>query len=116
MREYYTLPFRVCPVISGNSHEHRSKRLSTICGVLVCGFFDGAVNYLPTYLQIVDGESPEIASLMMVPMLAGSLITTTTTGFIASHTERVKWMPIAMAGVTAVGFFLMTLMNASTPP
>ncbi len=96
--------------------KNRNFTLCTLCGMLIYGCCDGAVNYLPTYLQIVDKESPEIAGLMMIPMMAGSLITTTATGFIASHTGRVKWMPIAMAAVVAGGFFLMTTMTATTPP
>ena len=83
--------------------------------MLIYGCFDGMVNYMPTYLQIVDHETPEIAGLMMIPMMAGTLITTTATGFIASRTGRVKWMPIAMGAVTAGGFFLMTTLSAASP-
>ncbi len=104
------------PVLPLSLWKNRNFALCTICGMLIYGCFDGAVNYMPTFLQIVDKESPEIAGLMMIPMMAGSLITTTATGFIASHTGRVKWMPIAMAATVAVGFFLMTTMTANTPP
>lgn len=104
------------PVLPLSLWKNRNFTLCTICGMLMYGCFDGAVNYMPTYLQIVDNETPEIAGLMMIPMMAGSLITTTASGFIASHTGRVKWMPIAMAGTVAVGFFLMATMTANTPP
>lgn len=103
------------PVLPLSLWKNRNFALCTICGMLIYGCFDGAVNYMPTYLQIVDKQSPEIAGLMMIPMMAGSLITTTATGFIASHTGRVKWMPIVMAAGVAIGFFLMTTMDANTP-
>lgn len=102
------------PVLPLSLWKNRNFTLCTICGMLIYGCFDGAVNYMPTYLQIVDKQTPEIAGLMMIPMMAGSLITTTVTGFIASHTGRVKWMPIAMTIVVAIGFFLMATMNAGT--
>lgn len=104
------------PVLPLSLWKNRNFALCTICGMLIYGCFDGAVNYLPTYLQIVDKQSPEIAGLMMIPMMAGSLITTTATGFIATRTGRVKWMPIAMAAITAAGFFLMATMTAAIPP
>lgn len=103
------------PVLPLSLWKNRNFTLCTICGMLIYGCFDGAINYIPTYLQIVDGESPEIAGLMLVPMMAGSLITSTVTGFIASHTGHVKWMPIAMSATVAGGFLLMATMNAATP-
>lgn len=103
------------PVLPLSLWKNRNFTLCTLCGMLIYGCFDGMVNYMPTYLQIVDHETPEIAGLMMIPMMAGTLITTTATGFIASRTGRVKWMPIAMGAVTAGGFFLMTTLSAASP-
>lgn len=104
------------PVLPLSLWKNRNFTLCTICGMLLYGCFDGVVNYMPTYLQIVDKQTPEIAGLMMIPMMAGSLITSTATGFIASHTGRVKWMPIVMSAVVAIGFFLMSTLDASTSP
>ncbi len=103
------------PVLPLSLWKNRNFVSCTVCGMLIYGCFDGMVNYMPTYLQIVDHETPEIAGLMMIPMMAGTLITTTVTGFIASRTGRVKWMPIAMAATVAGGFFLMSTLSTSTP-
>ncbi len=71
----------------------------------------GTVTYLPTYFQIVDEMSPELAGLMCVPMSIGIFITSTASGFIAARTGKYKWMLVASSAIAAVGFFLMSTLQ-----
>lgn len=103
------------PVIPLWLFKNSNFVLVSICSLIIFAAFDGVINYLPTYLQIVTDKSPEIAGLMMTPLMGGTLLTSTVTGFIASSTGKYKWMLVSMSAITAIGFFLMGTVVDSTP-
>ncbi|KOU31816.1 DSBA oxidoreductase [Streptomyces sp. WM6372] len=85
-------------------------RTFTLCSVIsfVVGFaMFGAMVYLPTFLQVVQGVSPTMSGVHMLPMVLGMLISSTASGQIVSRTGRWKVFPIAGTGVTAVGLLLL---------
>lgn len=103
------------PIIPMGLFHDRNFNLCAIVALLVNVSFMGTVNYLPTYFQIVDRMSPELAGLMVMPLSVGIFITSTATGWIAGKTGKYKWMPLAMCAVCAVGFYLMSLMYVGEP-
>lgn len=84
-----------------------------LCGALA---MFGAAGYLPTYLQMVDGLTPSVAGLFMVPMVAGIGTTSFISGHLMSRTGRYAWMPVAGAVVVAAALGLLWLLRVSTPP
>ncbi|MEV7418256.1 MDR family MFS transporter [Streptomyces sp. NPDC089919] len=85
-------------------------RTFTLCSVIsfIIGFaMFGAMVYLPTFLQVVQGISPTMSGVHMLPMVLGMLISSTASGQIVSRTGRWKVFPIAGTGVTAVGLLLL---------
>ncbi|MEU1315976.1 MDR family MFS transporter [Streptomyces tibetensis] len=89
----------------------------TVCSVLsfIVGFaMLGAMTYLPTYLQYVDGDSATISGVRTLPMVAGLLIASVFSGNVVSRTGRYRIFPIVGALVMAVGLFLMSLMGPDT--
>ncbi|WSK86579.1 MFS transporter [Streptomyces sp. NBC_00597] len=85
-------------------------RTFTLCSVIsfVIGFaMFGAMVYLPTFLQVVQGVSPTMSGVHMLPMVLGMLIASTVSGQIVSRTGRWKVFPIAGTAVTAVGLLLL---------
>ncbi|MFD3546855.1 DHA2 family efflux MFS transporter permease subunit [Streptomyces sp. NPDC058655] len=85
-------------------------RTFTLCSVIsfVVGFaMFGAMVYLPTFLQVVQGVSPTMSGVHMLPMVLGMLISSTASGQIVSRTGRWKLFPIAGTGVTALGLLLL---------
>ncbi len=102
------------PVIPMSLFKNRNFVLVTTTGFIIMVGQMGTTSYLPTYLQIVHGLSPEQSGLMIVPMVAGVLITAVGTGFIASATGRYKWMPIACCFVTALGFLLLSRLDVNS--
>ncbi|MGW6689202.1 DHA2 family efflux MFS transporter permease subunit [Streptomyces sp. NPDC054961] len=85
-------------------------RTFTLCSLIsfVVGFaMFGAMVYLPTFLQVVQGVSPTMSGVHMLPMVLGMLITSTGSGQIVSRTGRWKVFPIAGTGVTAIGLLLL---------
>ncbi|MGH3971369.1 MAG: MDR family MFS transporter, partial [Mycobacterium sp.] len=89
----------------------------TVCCVLsfVVGFaMLGALTFLPTYMQFVDGVSATASGLRTLPMVVGMLTTSMTSGILVSRTGRYKLFPIAGTAVMAVAFVLLSRMGPST--
>jgi EmrB/QacA subfamily drug resistance transporter len=89
----------------------------TVCCVLsfVVGFaMLGALTFLPTYMQFVDGVSATTSGLRTLPMVAGMLLTSMGSGVLVGRTGRYKIFPVAGTAVMALAFLLMSRMNPST--
>lgn len=94
-----------------------SNPVFTVCCVLsfVVGFaMLGALTFLPTYMQFVDGVSATASGIRTLPMVAGLLITSLSSGVIVGRTGRYKIFPIAGTAIMAVGFALLSQMGPST--
>ncbi|MEJ8644546.1 MFS transporter [Streptomyces sp. MS1.HAVA.3] len=92
-------------------------RTFTLCSVIsfIVGFaMFGAMVYLPTFLQVVQGVSPTLSGVHMLPMVVGMLISSTVSGQIVSRTGRWKVFPIAGTAVTAVGLLLLHQLHRTT--
>ena len=90
----------------------------TVCCVLsfIVGFaMLGALTFLPTFMQFVDGVSATVSGLRTLPMVAGLLLTSMGSGVIVSRTGRYKVFPVVGTAVMVVGFVLLSRMDAATP-
>lgn len=89
----------------------------TVCSILsfIVGFaMLGALTYLPTYLQYVDGDSATVSGVRTLPMVLGLLIASVFSGNVVSKTGRYRLFPIVGSLVMGVGLYLMSLMEPST--
>ncbi|WP_280861229.1 MULTISPECIES: MDR family MFS transporter [unclassified Streptomyces] len=89
----------------------------TVCSVLsfIVGFaMLGALTYLPTYLQYVDGDSATVSGVRTLPMVIGLLIASVVSGNVVSKTGQYRFFPIVGSLVMGLGLFLMSLMGPST--
>jgi len=89
----------------------------TVCCVLsfVVGFaMLGAMTFLPTYMQYVNGVSATTSGLRTLPMVVGMLITSTGSGTIVGRTGRYKIFPVVGTALMALAFVLMSRMEPST--
>ncbi|MEU6075899.1 MDR family MFS transporter [Micromonospora sp. NPDC047074] len=74
----------------------------------------GSIIFIPLYLQIVKGASPTRSGLLMLPMMAGIIVTSVLTGRAMSRIGRYKWFPVAGAAVLLVGMLLFTRLEVAT--
>jgi EmrB/QacA subfamily drug resistance transporter len=94
-----------------------ADRVFTVCCVLafIVGFaMLGALTFLPTFMQFVDGVSATMSGLRTLPMVAGMLITSIGSGSIVGRTGRYKIFPVAGTAIMFVGFLLLSTMDAQT--
>ena len=82
---------------------------------LIVGFaLFGAITYLPTFLQVVNGASATASGLELLPLMGGLLVTSIGSGQLITKTGRYKPFPIAGTGLMVVGLFLLSGMDVHT--
>ncbi|MFE2128883.1 MDR family MFS transporter [Streptomyces amritsarensis] len=88
-----------------------------VCSVLsfVVGFaMLGALTFLPTYLQYVDGDSATISGVRTLPMVFGLLLASVFSGNVVSKTGRYRIFPIVGNAVMGIGLYLLSRMEPGT--
>jgi len=93
------------------------SRVFSLAGAIsfVVGFgLFGAVTFLPLFLQIVQGASPTVSGLRMLPMMLGLLLTSIASGQLISRRGRYRVFPIAGTAVLAVGLLLLSRLEPSS--
>ncbi|MFJ6433683.1 MDR family MFS transporter [Streptomyces sp. NPDC091416] len=86
----------------------------TVCSILsfIVGFaMLGAMIYLPTYLQYVDGDSATLSGVRTLPMVVGLLAASIFSGNVVSKTGRYRVFPIVGTLIMAAGLFLLSRMG-----
>ncbi|WP_225799666.1 MFS transporter [Streptomyces sp. NK15101] len=95
------------PVLPLRLFRIRTFSLVSVISFVVGFAMFGAMTYLPTFLQVVQGVTPTMSGVHMLPMVLGLLITSTASGQIVSRTGRWKVFPIAGTALTALGLLLL---------
>ncbi|MFF9847695.1 MDR family MFS transporter [Streptomyces litmocidini] len=95
------------PVLPLKLFRIRTFSLVSVISFVIGFAMFGAMTYLPTFLQVVQGVTPTMSGVHMLPMVLGMLITSTASGQIVSRTGRWKVFPIAGTALTCVGLLLL---------
>ena len=100
------LPFRL----------FRDRTFAVAAGVgLIVGFaLFGSVTYLPLYLQGVQGASPTRSGLLMLPMMAGMLVTSIVSGRRITATGRYRVYPIVGTALMTLGLAFLARLRVDT--
>ncbi|HET9777259.1 MAG TPA: MDR family MFS transporter, partial [Gemmatimonadaceae bacterium] len=88
--------------------------VTSILGLIVGFALFGSVTYFPVYLQVVRGVSPTASGLQMMPMMAGMLVTSISSGQLISRTGKYKVFPIVGLAVITLGLWLLSRLTATT--
>ncbi|MEV5971006.1 MFS transporter [Streptomyces sp. NPDC051921] len=95
------------PVLPLKLFRIRTFTLVSVITFVVGFAMFGAMTFLPTFLQVVQGVSPTMSGVHMLPMVVGVFLMSTTTGQIVSRTGHWKVFPVAGTAVTALGLLLL---------
>ena len=87
---------------------------NAVAFVLGFGMF-GAIVFLPIYLQIVQGASPTVSGLLLLPLVLGILTASMGSGQAITRTGRYKVFPVVGTAVMTVGLLLLSRLDAETP-
>ncbi len=89
----------------------------TVGGIMsfVVGFaMLGALSYLPTYMQYVQGTSATTSGVRLLPMVLALLVASIAAGNAVSRTGRYKIFPLAGAAGMTVGLYLLSRLDGDT--
>jgi EmrB/QacA subfamily drug resistance transporter len=91
------------PVLPLKLFGIRTFSLSAVISFIIGFAMFGAL----TFLQVVQGISPTLSGVHMLPMVVGMLLASTGSGQIVSRTGRWKVFPVAGTAVTTIGLLLL---------
>jgi len=97
----------------------RLFRLPTFCIAAVVSLIVGiamygAITYLPTFLQVANGASASNSGLLIVPVMAGLLSASITSGQIITRTGRYRVFPMLGMAVASIGLFLLSTLDVGS--
>lgn len=74
-----------------------------------------ALGFMPTFLQMASGTSAAESGLLMIPMMAGLMLTSIVSGIWVSKSGKYKVYPIIGIIIAIAALFAMTTLSAQTP-
>jgi EmrB/QacA subfamily drug resistance transporter len=102
------------PVLPLQLFRTRDVWVTSVVGLIVGFALIGSVTYLPVFLQIVKGLSPTESGLRMVPLMAGTLVTSILSGQLVSRRGRYKLFPIIGTTIVTLALLLISRMTGET--
>ncbi|AVT31267.1 MULTISPECIES: MDR family MFS transporter [unclassified Plantactinospora] len=103
------------PILPLKLFRRSTFALANSAGFILGLVMFGSIIFIPLYLQIVKGASPTDSGLLMLPMMAGVIVTSVLSGRAMSRIGRYKWFPVAGAVVLVAGMLLFTQLQVDTP-
>jgi EmrB/QacA subfamily drug resistance transporter len=103
------------PILPLHLFRLRTFSVTSLVGFIVGFAMFGAITYLPAFFQVVRGISPTVSGVYLLPLMAGLLATSITSGQIISKTGKYRFFPIAGSAVMTLGLYLLHLMGVSSP-
>ncbi|WFE59263.1 MDR family MFS transporter [Micromonospora sp. WMMD712] len=102
------------PILPLRLFRSRTFALANGAGFVLGLVMFGSIIFIPLYLQIVKGASPTRSGLLMLPMMAGIIVTSILTGRAMTRIGRYKWFPVAGSAVLLAGMLLFTRLAVDT--
>ncbi|MFO7279054.1 MAG: MDR family MFS transporter [Thermoanaerobacterales bacterium] len=102
------------PAIPLRLFRNRTFNIASAVSLIIGAGMFGAISYLPTFLQIGGGVSESNSGLLLVPVMAGLLMSSIAAGRRVSRTGRYRHFPIAGMAVAAVGMGLLSTLDTGS--
>ncbi|MGX4738095.1 MDR family MFS transporter [Kitasatospora griseola] len=102
------------PIIPLGLFRNRNFTMVSIIGFIVGFAMFGAVTFLPTYQQIVQGASATNSGLLLMPMMFGMLVISLVVGQAITKTGKYRIYPIIGTVVMGGGSLLLSTLSVDT--
>ncbi|MFJ5230717.1 MDR family MFS transporter [Kitasatospora sp. NPDC088391] len=102
------------PVIPLGLFRNLNFTMVSIIGFIVGFAMFGAVTFLPTYQQIVQGASATNSGLLLMPMMFGMLVVSLVVGQAITKTGKYRIYPIIGTVVMTGGTLLLSTLSVDT--
>jgi EmrB/QacA subfamily drug resistance transporter len=102
------------PILPPRLFRNRNFTVAQILSFFVGAAMFGAVNFLPQYMQDVQGASATTSGLLLLPLMFGMLVVMLTTGQLIARNGRYKLYPIIGGAVMTVGMLVLLMLKVDT--
>ncbi|WP_197319132.1 MDR family MFS transporter [Saccharomonospora sp. NB11] len=103
------------PVLPLSVIRQKGPALAILASLAVgMAMFGGAV-FLGQYFQVSRGYNPTEAGLLMIPMMLGTLVSSTVSGLVVSRTGKLKAQVVAGTVILVAGFGMLSTLDRDTP-
>ncbi|MGW6503668.1 MDR family MFS transporter [Nonomuraea angiospora] len=102
------------PVLPLRLFRDRTFTIPVASVVLMATAMLGAATFLPVFLQLATGASAADSGLLLLPMMAGMVVSSTLTGQIVHRFGRFKWFMVAGTALAGVAGLLFSTMDLGT--
>lgn len=103
------------PILPLSLFRNNNFVVTNIVGFMVGVAMFGTLTFMPLFLQVVKGVSPAMSGILLLPMTAGLLGSSTLAGFHMSRTGKYKRLPIYSTALLAVATFALAWISPQTP-
>ncbi len=100
------------PIIPLALFKVRAFTTSTIASFIIAMAFMGTIVYLPLYLQLGLGFKATNSGLLLLPLMAGLIVSATLSGRYVTRTGKYKGVMMIGAGMQFLGIFLMSRLTS----
>jgi EmrB/QacA subfamily drug resistance transporter len=102
------------PILPLHLFRTRVFSMTSVVGFIVGFGMFGAITYLPAFFQVVRGISPTLSGVYLLPLMAGMLVVSITSGQVIARTGRYRFFPIVGTALMTIGLYLISLMSPSS--
>src|SRR5690606_37776715 len=102
------------PAIPLRLFRNRTFNIASAVSLIIGAGMFGAISYLPAFRQLGGGASEANSGLLLVPVMAGLLMSSIAAGRRVSRTGRYRHFPIAGMAVAAVGMGLLSTLDTGS--
>lgn len=102
------------PIVPLGLFRIRAFTISVSAMFLAAFGFFATVVFLPRWFQVVNGSSATESGYQLLPLLAGLILSATTSGILVSRTGHYRWLIFGALAMVALGLFLLTNLRADT--
>jgi EmrB/QacA subfamily drug resistance transporter len=102
------------PIIPPRLFRNRNFTVAQILSFLVGAAMFGAINFLPQYMQDVQGASATTSGLLLLPLMFGMLVVMLATGQLIMRNGRYRIYPIIGGALMTAGMLVLLLLKVDT--
>lgn len=103
------------PILPLVLFEERVFAVGTVLAFVTAMAMFAAIIFMPLYLQVALGVSATESGLLLMPLMAGMLTTSISSGRLITRWGRYKVFPVVGTATLSIGYVLLSTMGSDTP-
>ena len=96
------------PLLPLHLFRNRTFTIATVVGLVIGMGMFAALSFLPTFLQMATGAGVTESGFLLLPMMAGVMLTSIGSGLLIARSGRYKVFPVVGMAVVTLGLVWLT--------